>query len=79
MAMGKVNWKPVEAKADAFDVNVKGVYLALYAAQEAGIKTILATCPHCFNTLSDEYPQFGGHYRVMHHTQFLAELDRTMN
>ncbi|MEA2639354.1 MAG: hypothetical protein QOF51_748 [Chloroflexota bacterium] len=46
----------------------------LNAAQEAGIKTIVATCPHCFNTISDEYPQFGGHYRVMHHTQFLAEL-----
>jgi Fe-S oxidoreductase len=46
----------------------------LNAAQEAGIKTIVATCPHCFNTLADEYPEFGGRYRVMHHTQLLAEL-----
>lgn len=48
----------------------------LNAAQEAGIKTIVTACPHCFNTLSDEYPQFGGRYRVLHHTQFLAQLLR---
>ncbi len=46
----------------------------LNAAQEAGIKTIVTACPHCYNTISDEYTQFGGHYRVMHHTQFLSEL-----
>ena len=46
----------------------------LNAAQQAGIKTIVTACPHCYNTISDEYTQFGGHYRVMHHTQFLSEL-----
>ncbi|MBM2809758.1 MAG: (Fe-S)-binding protein [Chloroflexi bacterium] len=46
----------------------------LNAAQEAGIKTIVSACPHCYNTISDEYPQFVGNYRVMHHTQFLAQL-----
>ncbi|MCU1655751.1 MAG: protein of unknown function cysteine-rich region domain protein [Pseudonocardiales bacterium] len=35
---------------------------------------IVATCPHCFNTLSNEYPQLGGHYEVVHHTQLLARL-----
>jgi Fe-S oxidoreductase len=46
----------------------------LNAAQEAGIKTIVTACPHCFNTIADEYPQFGGRYQVLHHTQFLAQL-----
>lgn len=38
------------------------------------IKKIVTTCPHCFNTLSHEYPQFGGNYEVVHHTQFLLDL-----
>jgi Fe-S oxidoreductase len=37
-------------------------------------KTILASCPHCFNTLKDEYPQLGGRYVVRHHAEYLAEL-----
>lgn len=39
-------------------------------------KTILASCPHCFNTLKDEYPQLGGMYTVRHHAEYLAELVR---
>ncbi len=35
---------------------------------------IVATCPHCFNTLAREYPQLGGHYEVVHHTQLLGRL-----
>ncbi len=35
---------------------------------------IVATCPHCFNSLAREYPQLGGHYEVVHHTQLLARL-----
>ena len=35
---------------------------------------IVATCPHCFNTIANEYPQLGGHYEVVHHTQLLAKL-----
>jgi Fe-S oxidoreductase len=34
----------------------------------------VATCPHCFNTLANEYPQLGGHYEVIHHTQLLGRL-----
>ena len=39
-----------------------------------GVKKILTMCPHCFNTLKNEYPQFGGKYEVLHYIQFLAEL-----
>jgi len=38
------------------------------------IKKIVTTCPHCFNTLKNEYPSLGGNYEVMHHTQFLNAL-----
>lgn len=38
------------------------------------IKKIVTTCPHCFNTLKNEYPALGGNYDVMHHTQFLKQL-----
>lgn len=37
-------------------------------------KVVLAQCPHCFNTIKNEYPQFGGNYKVMHHTDFIAQL-----
>ena len=37
-------------------------------------KTIVASCPHCFNTIANEYPQLGGNYQVVHHTQLLAKL-----
>lgn len=39
-----------------------------------GIKRIVTGCPHCFNILKNEYPELGGHYEVMHHTQFINEL-----
>jgi Fe-S oxidoreductase len=41
---------------------------------EAAPKTIVASCPHCFNTIANEYPQLGGTYEVIHHTQLLARL-----
>ncbi len=43
---------------------------------ETGVKKIITTCPHCFNTIGNEYPDFGGRYEVVHHTEFLAELVR---
>ena len=43
---------------------------------EAGATKIVASCPHCFNTLANEYPDFGGRYEVVHHTELLAELVR---
>jgi len=39
-----------------------------------GVKKIITQCPHCFNTLLNEYPQVGGNYEVIHHTQLLEEL-----
>jgi Fe-S oxidoreductase/nitrate reductase gamma subunit len=40
----------------------------------SGVTTILATCPHCFNTLRNEYPQYGGRFEVLHHTELFARL-----
>lgn len=39
-----------------------------------GISKIVTTCPHCFNTLKNEYPALGGTYEVVHHTEFLLSL-----
>jgi Fe-S oxidoreductase/nitrate reductase gamma subunit len=39
-----------------------------------GVRKIVTQCPHCFNTLSNEYPQLGGNYEVVHHSQFLEWL-----
>jgi Fe-S oxidoreductase len=41
---------------------------------EAGVTKIIANCPHCFNTLGNEYPDFGGNYEVVHHSELLARL-----
>ncbi len=41
---------------------------------EQGVTKIVASCPHCFNTLANEYGDFGGDYEVIHHSQLLAEL-----
>ena len=38
------------------------------------VRKIVTTCPHCFNTIKNEYPSLGGTYEVMHHTQFLKSL-----
>jgi len=38
------------------------------------VKKVVTACPHCFNTLKNEYPSLGGNYQVMHHTQFLKSL-----
>ena len=38
------------------------------------VKKIVTTCPHCFNTLKNEYPELGGNYEVVHHTQFINSL-----
>jgi Fe-S oxidoreductase len=46
------------------------------SGQASGVKArkIVASCPHCFNTIANEYPQLGGDYEVIHHTQLLARL-----
>ena len=41
-----------------------------------GVKKIITQCPHCFNVIKNDYPQIGGNYEVMHHSQLLDELVR---
>ncbi len=41
-----------------------------------GVKAVITQCPHCFNTLKNEYPAFGGDYRVLSHTELISELIR---
>src|SRR5690606_32754389 len=47
---------------------------AIDALTRARPQRIVATCPHCFNTLAREYPQLGGHFDVIHHTELLDRL-----
>jgi Fe-S oxidoreductase len=42
--------------------------------KEAGVRKIVASCPHCFNSLSKEYPALGGNFEVLHHSQLLSQL-----
>jgi len=56
-------------------------YLFMLQAQQnietfkaKGVQKILTNCPHCFNTFKNEYPQFEGHFQVIHHTEFFAQL-----
>jgi Fe-S oxidoreductase len=44
------------------------------ALNSHSVKTIVTACPHCFNTIFNEYPQFGGVFDVVHHTEYLARL-----
>ncbi|WPQ66166.1 (Fe-S)-binding protein [Chitinophaga sancti] len=39
-----------------------------------GVQKIVTTCPHCFNTLKNEYPELGGNYEVLHHASYLQQL-----
>jgi Fe-S oxidoreductase len=43
---------------------------------DAGITKVVTGCPHCFNTLANEYPDFGGNYEVVHHSELLSKLVR---
>ena len=49
-------------------------YQNIQVLNNYGIKKIVTACPHCFNTLKNEYPVLGGHYEVIHHTTFLQQL-----
>ena len=41
---------------------------------DLGVTKVISQCPHCFNTLKNEYPQFGGEYEVIHHSELLMQL-----
>ena len=49
-------------------------YQNIQVLDNYGIKKIVTACPHCFNTFRNEYPELGGHYEVVHHSNFLQEL-----
>lgn len=56
-------------------------YLAQALAQQNvetmnayGVKKVITSCPHCFNAIKNEFPQYGGEYEVIHHTQLIADL-----
>ena len=51
--------------------------LNISTLDEAGVKKIIASCPHCFNTIKNEYPALGGNYEVIHHAQLLEHLVTT--
>lgn len=42
--------------------------------QRYNVKKVITACPHCFNTIKNEFPQFGGNYEVLHHSELLADL-----
>ncbi len=48
----------------------------MFEGVEASKRKIVVTCAHCFNALNNEYPQVGGNYEVVHHTQLLNRLVR---
>ena len=49
-------------------------YQNIQVLNNYGIKKMVTACPHCFNTLKNEYPELGGKYEVVHHTEFLQQL-----
>jgi heterodisulfide reductase subunit D len=49
-------------------------YQNIQTLNNYGIKKIVTACPHCFNTLKNEYPELGGNYEVIHHSSFLQQL-----
>jgi len=49
-------------------------YQNIQVLNNYGVKKIVTTCPHCFNTLKNEYPALGGNYEVIHHASFLQQL-----
>jgi len=49
-------------------------YQNIQVLNNYGVKKIVTTCPHCFNIFKNEYPELGGRYEVIHHTQFLQGL-----
>jgi Fe-S oxidoreductase len=73
------NTKPVEEQDGQGVNNDHQVENALRSAQAATAvaskkRTIITACPHCFNTIGNEYPQLGGNYEVVHHTVFIDNL-----
>src|SRR6201747_1776691 len=67
------NGDPVRRAGNEFMFQMMA-YQNIQVLNNYGIKKIVTTCPHCFNTLANEYPELGGHYEVIHHTVLLQQL-----
>lgn len=64
---------PVRRAGNEFSFQMMA-YQNIQILNNYGIKKIVTACPHCFNTLKNEYPVLGGNYEVIHHTTFLQQL-----
>lgn len=64
---------PAKRAGNEFLFQMQAV-INIQTLESYGIKKIVTACPHCFNTLKNEYPSLGGNYQVLHHTQFLQQL-----
>jgi Fe-S oxidoreductase len=64
---------PVRRAGNEFLFQVMA-YQNIQVLNNYGIKKIVTACPHCFNTLKNEYPALGGNYEVIHHTTYLQQL-----
>src|SRR6187399_1747445 len=67
------NGDPVRRAGNEFMFQMMA-YQNIQILNNYGIKKIVTACPHCFNTLKNEYAELGGHYDVIHHTVFLQQL-----
>ncbi|HMH20820.1 MAG TPA: (Fe-S)-binding protein [Puia sp.] len=67
------NGDPVRRAGNEFMFQMMA-YQNIQLLNNYGVKKIVTTCPHCFNTLANEYPELGGHYEVIHHTVLLQQL-----
>src|SRR5215207_1010207 len=67
------NGDPVRRAGNEFMFQMMA-YQNIQTLNNYGIKKIVTACPHCFNILKNEYPELGGNYEVMHHTQLLQQL-----
>lgn len=64
---------PVRRAGNEFSFQMMA-YQNIQILNKYRVKKIVTTCPHCFNTLKNEYPDLGGNYEVLHHTVFLQQL-----
>ncbi len=67
------NGDPAKRAGNEFLAQMQGMQ-NITTLNNYGVKKIVTACPHCFNTIKNEYPDLGGHYEVMHHTAFLNGL-----
>jgi Fe-S oxidoreductase len=64
---------PAKRAGDEFTFQMQAL-MNIQTLDGYGVKKIVTACPHCFNTLKNEYPSLGGNYEVIHHSQLIQEL-----